>query len=59
MKTDIRYRGKCCICGKKLGDWSLKVKEPKCFDHKDWDLEKELKPFATPSSEVRQSSMVV
>ena len=45
-KNDIRYRAKCMVCHKPLGDWALNVKDPLCWKHKKWDLKKEVKPFS-------------
>ena len=60
-KNDIRYQARCYKCHVRLGDWALKDEPEKrfCYDHRHWDLKKEVKPFATPSSKVRQRSMVV
>lgn len=60
-KNDLRYQARCYKCKVHLGDWALDfpVEKRLCYDHRHWDLKKEVKPFATPSSEVRQSSMVV
>ena len=49
-QDDIRYRAHCLICNKPLGDWALKVKEPLCYDHKKWDLKKEVRTFEATSN---------
>jgi hypothetical protein len=50
MKTDIRYRGKCVKCGKKLGDWSLRLTNPTCYEHRRWNLGKEVSSFKSKSA---------
>lgn len=45
-QTDIRYQGKCVVCGTKLGDWALKHPNPTCWDHRKFDLKTEVRPFS-------------
>jgi hypothetical protein len=56
LPNDMRYRIICSFpgCFKHLGDWALHVPVSKrlCFNHKQWDLKKEISHLKSKSASI-------